>query len=257
VNNFHVILVNCDAVPVPEPTTTWVREAHGDAWQTLAIATEMLPGVRLSATGLPHPQWNNGDVDDPAAVDIEAVRSWYVGLGVPWGMRVPQDGEWRHGRHLFTKRLMGVTPDAFVAADDVPGLVVRAAGTEDLEAALRVDAIAFEESPEVERPWLQLLMAHPAVTVAVAELDGEVVATGSVTVSDGRAGRSGYVAGICVLPQARRRGIGAAISSWLTRAAVDEDAALCHLHPDTDAAAAIYRRLGFVEVGGLDIYVEI
>ena len=48
-----------------EPTTTWVRTAHGDAWQTLAIATEELPGSRLSATGLPHPQWNNGDVDDP------------------------------------------------------------------------------------------------------------------------------------------------------------------------------------------------
>jgi ribosomal protein S18 acetylase RimI-like enzyme len=239
------------------PTTTWVRAAHGDAWQTLAVTKDELPGVRLSATGLPHAQWNNGDVDDPAAVDIEAVKRWYAALGVPWGMRVPQGARWAYGRHLFTKRLMGVTPDAFAAADGVPGVAVRAATADDLEAALNVDTVAFEESAEVERPWQQLLLAHPAVTVAVAELGDEVIATGSVTMCAGRAGRSGYVAGIGVLPHVRRRGIGAAISSWLTRAAVNGGATLCHLHPDTDAAAAIYGRLGYVEVGGLDIYVDI
>jgi hypothetical protein len=57
--------------------TTRVREAHGDAWQTLAVASETLPGV-------PH--------------------------GVPWP----------HGRHLFTKRLMGLTPDAFMADGPPP-----------------------------------------------------------------------------------------------------------------------------------------
>src|SRR3954447_2645952 len=244
---------------VPEPSTTWVRDAHGDAWQTLATATQELPGVRLSATGLPHAQWNNGDVDDPALVDIAEVRSWYAALGVPWGMRVPQGAQWPHGRHLFTKRLMGVTPDTFVAAGEVANVVVRRSATADLDDALVVDTVAFEESAEVERPWLQLLMAHPAVITAVAQSDdqscGEILATGSVTVSDSRAGRAGYVAGIGVLPQARRRGIGAALTSWLTRRAFETGAALCHLHPDTEEAAAIYRRLGYVEVGGLDIYI--
>ena len=238
-------------------TTTWVRTAHGDAWQTLAVAAVELPGVRLSATSLPHPQWNNGDVDDPAAVNIGAVKDWYDARGVPWGIRVPQGAHWPHGRQLFTKRLMGVTPDGFVATGGTPDVVVRPAAASDLEAALHVDTVAFEESADVERPWLQLLMAHRAVTIAVAELHGEVVATGSVTVSDGRAGRCGYVAGIGVLPHARRRGIGAALSSWLTRIAIEDGATLCHLHPDTDAAAAIYQRLGYAEVGGLDIYVDI
>ena len=200
------------------------------------------PGVRLSATGLPHPQWNNGDVDDPTLVDIDAVRSWYAALGVPWGMRVPQGAPWRHGQHLFTKRLMGVTPDTFVAACDVPDVVVRRSVAADLDAALVVDTVAFEESADVERPWLQLLMAHPAVITAVGESDvesgGEVVATGSVTVSDGRAGPAGYVAGIGVLPHVRRRGIGAALTSWLTRSAFEAGAVLCHLHPDTEEAAA-------------------
>src|SRR3954469_10896248 len=131
---------------VAELSTMWVRNAHGDAWQTLAVPSRELPGVRLSATGLPHPQWNNGDVDDPAAVDVGAVRSWYAGLRVPWGMRVPEGASWRHGRHLFTKRLMGVTPDAFVAAGEVPGVVVRRSSGADLDAALVVDTVAFEES---------------------------------------------------------------------------------------------------------------
>ena len=69
-----------------EVTAQWVRTAHADAWQVLGTAaTTEMPGIRLMATGLPHPQWNNGDVDDPAEVDVDAVRDWYAAVGVPWG----------------------------------------------------------------------------------------------------------------------------------------------------------------------------
>jgi len=88
-----------------------VRTAHGDAWQEqgrLRIpyggAAAELPGIRLMASGLPHPQWNNGDVTEAAAVDIERVREWYAELGMPWGVRVPSDQTWSLGRHLFAKR---------------------------------------------------------------------------------------------------------------------------------------------------------
>jgi hypothetical protein len=33
-----------------------------------------LPGIRLMASGLPHPQWNNGDVTEPALVEVDLVR---------------------------------------------------------------------------------------------------------------------------------------------------------------------------------------
>lgn len=236
----------------------WVRAAHGDAWQVLGIAgVAEIPGLRLMASGLPHPQWNNGDVDEPALVDIGAVRDWYAERGVPWGLRLPAGAVWPHGRKLFTKRLMGLTPSEFRAAAPVEGVDIRVATPADLPAALSVDTVAFEESGELERLWLELLVAHPAVTVAIAQQDGEPVAIGHLTLSSGRAGPAAYVGGIAVLPTARRRGVGAAVSSWLIERGRGAGAALCHLHPDHDAAASIYRRLGFVEVEGLDIYLDV
>jgi ribosomal protein S18 acetylase RimI-like enzyme len=150
---------------------------------------------------------------------------------------------------------MGAVPASFRPSDPVAGLDLRPAGPDDLEAILAVDVVAFEEPPEVERPWLQRLLDHPATTVAVATLESAVVATGSVLRSEGWAGPAAYVAGIAVQPAARQRGIGAAVTSWLMEQA--GDVALWHLHPDTDAAARIYQRLGYVEVEGLDIYVDL
>ena len=74
--------------------------------------------------------------------------------------------------------------------------------------------------------------------------------------SHGRAGPAVYLAGVAVLPHARGRGIGGALSSWLIQRALTDGAQLAHLHPDTDAAARIYARLGFEEVGGFDVYVD-
>jgi hypothetical protein len=176
------------------------------------------------ASGLPHPQCNNGDVDEPALVDFGAVRDWYAERGVPWGLRLPAGAVWPHGRKLFTKRLMGLTPPEFRAAAPVEGVAIRVATPADLPAVLTVDAVGFEESVELERLWLELLVAHPAVTVAIAQQDGEPVVTGHLTLSSGRAGpaagrgrcsvvMAGRVRprrGCCVValaPRPRRRGI--------------------------------------------------
>jgi len=150
---------------------------------------------------------------------------------------------------------MGLVPSAFRATQPPGGATIRAATAADFEAYLHVDSSAFGESPDLQAGWLRLLLGHHCATVAVAELDGEVVASGHVVTSDGRAGPAAYVGGIGVLPHARRRGIGAAVSSWLVAHAIDHGARLAHLHPDTEHAAGIYRRLGFVEVDGFDIYL--
>ncbi len=251
-----------DRIGGAEVTSTWVRTAHGDAWQELGRqragsgggALE-LPGVRLMASGLPYPQWNNGDVDEVTLVDIGAVRDWYAARAVPWGVRVPSDMSWPHGRKLFTKRLMGLTPSRFRPASPPVGVTVRSAAPADLDAVLSVDTVAFAAGVEVERPWMEPLLSQPSVIVALADLDGDPVGTGYAVLSQGRGGVCCYVAGVGVLPHARRLGIGTAVSSWLSRGGIDGGAELVHLHPDTDAAAAVYERLGFVEVDGLDVYV--
>lgn len=59
-----------------------VTAAQGDAWQAegrlrvpLGGGAEELPGVRLMSSGLPHAQWNNGDVTDPARMPMPRVRA--------------------------------------------------------------------------------------------------------------------------------------------------------------------------------------
>jgi len=62
------------------------------------------------------------------------------------------------------------------------------------------------------------------------------------------------VGGIGVLPTARRRGVGAALSSWLVARAFEHGAVLAHLQTESDGAARVYARLGFDEFNGIDIY---
>jgi len=254
-------------------TAAQVRAAHGDAWQvegTLRMAfgggVTAVRGARLMASGIDHPQWNNADVDDPAVADVEAMREWYAGIGVPWGVRVPAGAAWPHGRFLFRKRLMGLALDGFgrPASNSPLGgqsrVAIRRARPDDLDGVLHIDSIGFQVASadaDLQRQWIEPHLHGEHVDVALAELDGEPVGTGYALRSDGRAGEALYVGGVTVLPNARRRGVASAVTEWLLDRGATAGAQLAHLHPDTDEAARIYARLGFVEVDGLDIYVDL
>lgn len=241
-----------------------LRAAHADAWEVHGRYREpwrggvaRLPGVRLMASGLSHPQWNSADVTDPEVVDVDAVRDWYDAKGVPWGVRMPSRARWERGRFLLTKRLMGLTPDRFRPAETPSGVSLRVAGPVDADSVLAVDAEAFESTVGAQRPWVEPILSQPAAVVCVAERDGEIVAAGHCVLSDGEAGPAVYLAGIGVVHSARRRGIAAALSSWLVACGFDRGARLAHLNPDTDEAARVYERLGFLEVPGFDIYIDL
>jgi ribosomal protein S18 acetylase RimI-like enzyme len=238
-----------------------VQTAHADAWEAHGRLRERsgggvgaARGIRLMASGLPEPQWNNGDVS-AADADVEAAREFYAGYGVPWGVRVPAGMPWAHGRHLFSKRLMGLPARDFAAAPPVAGLALRAAAPADLAAAAAIDAEAFGSDPAPD--WIAPLLDSPRAVVVLAELGGEPVGMAYSLRSDGLAGPCLYVAGVGVVPAARRRGVGAAMSSWLLARGFAAGAELAHLHPDGDGAARIYARLGFTEVPGLEIYVDL
>jgi GNAT superfamily N-acetyltransferase len=241
---------------------TRAQVAQGDAWHVQGVLREPygggvleLAGIRLMASGLPHAQWNNGDVDDPDAVDIAAVRDWYARRDVPWGVRVPAGMPWHAGTMLFRKRLMSRPAGPLVPS--MAGMTLRAATIDDLKAVVRVDSSAFGDEPAFVTPWIEPHFDSPAITVGLAELDGEPVGTAYTILSSGRAGPCVFLGGVAVRTNARRGGVAGALSAWLLTRGFASGATLAHLNPDDDAAARVYARLGFVEQDGFDVYVEL
>ena len=55
--------------------------------------------------------------------------------------------------------------------------------------------------------------------------------------------------GIGVIPRGRGRGLGTAVTEALTRAAMHAGVTTVFLSAGSDAAASIYRRVGFEDVG--------
>jgi GNAT superfamily N-acetyltransferase len=240
-----------------------VRTAHADGWAVEGLLREpfgggvsTLRGIRVMASGLDHPQWNGADVTGPYA-DLEGARAFYAERGVAWGVRVPAGMAFKAGRHLFRMRLMGLLAGGLQAAPAVEGLTLRPAGPDDLETVLHVDTCAFGSDPDLYRPWTAPHLGASQITVVLAELGGEAVGTAYALRSDGAAGPAVFLAGVGVVEGARRRGVAAAMSAWLLQRAFADGARLAHLHPDTDAAARVYARLGFVEAGALDVYVDL
>jgi ribosomal protein S18 acetylase RimI-like enzyme len=119
-----------------------------------------------------------------------------------------------------------------------PGTRVGQAGPDDRDALL-------------EEPTDATLAADRATlrsgrTARMLLLDGrEAVCSGSYQ----RAGDVVEIVGVATLPSARRRGLGAALTSALTRHALDQGAALVLLSAGDDDVARMYGRIGFQRVG--------
>ena len=117
-----------------------------------------------------------------------------------------------------------------------------------------LDANAFGSDLADGRAWLEPLCLSDRAKVAIAELDGVPVATGYALSCHSESTGSVYVGGIAVIPPARRRGVAAALSSWLLGLGFEEGAAFAHLQTDSLEAARVYERLGFEDFRGIDIY---
>jgi GNAT superfamily N-acetyltransferase len=236
--------------------------AHADSWEAQARlrapwggAAAALRGIRVAACGVSHPYFNGADVVD-ADCDLDGARAFFAARGVEWGVRVPTGLAWRHGRHLLSLRLMALPRERFVPAPAVPELALRLAGPDDLDTVVGLDHAAFGET--AGPPWIApLLTGGPAAEVALASLGGEPVGVAYTLRSDGLAGPCLYLAGVGVTPAARRRGIAAAVSAWLLERGFATGADFAHLHADTEEAARVYRRLGFVDTPGLEAYGDL
>lgn len=241
-----------------------LHAAQGDAQAALGRACAPygggdleLPGVRLMSSGIAVPQWNTGDVDDPSLVDLDRVRAWFAERGVPWGVRVPVGLPWTAGRHVVRQRVMGLDSADLQDTAPVRGLQLRPAGPQDVGDVVAVDVAAFHGDVALSGEWWRRLVGAETLRVVLARLDGRVAGAAYAVLADGRAGRSVGLYGVGVVPDARRRGVASAMSRWLLEAAFQDGAVLAHLNPDTDDAARVYARLGFVESDGFDIYVDL
>jgi len=252
----------------PDVLDRRVWDAQGDAWQAQGRLREgcgggaaEMPGIRLMASGLPHAQWNNGDVTQPDEVPWDDVRAWYAaradGQGVPWGVQVHAGTALRYGRPLFRKRCMALDATRFRPASSAFGAAIRVANTEDAGTVSRIDAEAFETPIAQARLWIEPQLHAARFTVALAVQDDTPVGIATAVRTDGRAGPCVGIFGVAVKEPARGRGIGSAITSWLVERAFAAGATLAHLNPDSEAAARLYWRLGFKETAGLDIYTDL
>ena len=165
---------------------------------------------------------------------------------------------WEHGRLLFRRRLMAMDRAAFRPAAAVPGLDVRVAGPDDLPTALHIDSTAFGLDRDENRRWLEPLLSAERVefALAVARRRAGGDRLRAALRRGGGADAPTWPAWRCC---PRRGGAGSARASprGCSSAAFERGAELAHLNPDTDAAARIYERLGFTELPGHDIYIEL
>lgn len=91
----------------------------------------------------------------------------------------------------------------------------------------------------------RLIEAGLLAVVAALDAAGEVVGGGS----HGPRGATTELTGIAVLPRARRRGVGAAITRALVADARERGVDTVFLSAQDDAVARVYERVGFTRVG--------
>jgi ribosomal protein S18 acetylase RimI-like enzyme len=187
-------------------------------------------------------------------VDLPAAERWFAERDCPWGLAVPVGLDLGPGEYVFTQRCMGLEPEHFAAAGSPPGVELRAARTDDLEAFSQLDAEVFGGSPELTQAWLGPTFESPHWMHWLAIVEDRLVGIASSRRTNLDAGPCGTITGVAVTELFRRRGIASALSTRAVTALFESGATLIHLNPDSDDAARVYARLGFREVPGVKIY---
>lgn len=146
--------------------------------------------------------------------------------------------------------LLALPPGSDLGPAAGPGRYeVMTAEHSDLPQVLGAVVAGFDES-DVVRPGEpgirpRLIGSGALVVVAAYDEHGAVVGGGSAAPRGGAA----ELMGIATVPSARRRGHGGDVTRALARAARERGADTVFLSAGSDAAAGVYRRAGFVDVG--------
>ncbi|HVD67318.1 MAG TPA: GNAT family N-acetyltransferase [Actinomycetota bacterium] len=229
--------------------------------KTLAVpggeVTE-IDGLEVYLSHLPDPGENFAFVatesKDPVAALIEAEtvlrrNGMPFGIGVLAGRHASVDAAVRARgfRVLFREPVMTIRTADLADVPLPPEVRLADAGPDDLRALAELDAIAFEGDIDVSRGMYSrglLDVAH----VVTASIDKKIVGVATAV----PAGGAVAVFGVAVAPEARRRGIGAALTCAAARAVDGSGIAWLSARGE---AARVYERLGFREVGRTEIWV--
>ncbi|MCC6389747.1 MAG: GNAT family N-acetyltransferase [Bryobacterales bacterium] len=157
----------------------------------------------------------------------------------------------------FRVALMACTPDTFRPAH-APGVDVKPVSAGDTEAQRLFHIIqrqafdaAGEASPE-ELAQIRHQIRHGFWRCFIASLDGLPAGVGTLVPFE----MAAELAGVGTLPDARRRGVAATLSSSLVASHFEGGGGLVWLTALTEAARAAYRTIGFADVGVQWNYME-
>lgn len=144
-----------------------------------------------------------------------------------------------------TVRIVEPDDPELLQAWAVPGVAFAHPGSEIGRAGVAErDKLAADHDPAAIAVVRERLRSGWSVLATASGPDGPL-ASGSYQHADGVA----EITGIGVLPAARRRGLGAAVTHALAAHALARDAQVVFLSAADSDAARIYTRLGFREIG--------
>jgi GNAT superfamily N-acetyltransferase len=197
-----------------------------------------------------------GYVGDITPRDVDRVRARQRELGAPENL------EWVHettpslldavlssGRPVEQCPLL-VLDEVATPPSGADGIDVRMLGADDdLASVVAAVHAGFDGTDDVapRAATRQAEMLREGLLGMAAAYDGRGTVVGGG--SHGPRGATTELTGIAVLPRARRRGVGAAITAALVADARSRGVRTVFLSADDDAVARVYERVGFVRVG--------
>lgn len=193
-------------------------------WCPASRSTDALGQIRHIAT-----EWEMTDVISPPAPAEDTAP--YIDAGMHVDTLVA------------TYRLVRGAPAGHAGLP--AGCTVRTAGPSDLPVLLDIDARCFGAFWRYDRRHMDRFMA--LARLALAEVDGAAVGYTLCTLH----GDEGLLGRLCVVPEQRRHGIGAALVRDAVAYAWDHGGRSITLSTQTDNAPsqALYRREGFRDTG--------
>jgi len=221
-----------------------------------------IDGLLLAFANVPDPPVNStlvlSEPGDPYAALEEAERTFRArdrpfGLDVAVGRHPSVDRAIREAglTRLFTWPAMAVNVDELASPSLPDGIRVEPVVDERGASAIaRVEQEGFGSEREVaERFYATASLGGDGVRSFVAWDGDEPVGMAAAYVHAGAVG----IFGVAVVPRARRRGIGGAISTIAARAF---PADLAWLHTNDADARSVYERLGFRSICDWEVWIR-